>query len=341
MIHSLYVGDIYILRGCDLADFDYFGLGEVVRQYNFQDKDKNVRAYITYMLNRLMTMFEYEGLPDTIPHRMLEIYIMVNGHSVIIEHEGNLYVCFGGWGGKPNEYYMPENYIVANPYLNLFKTYTIDEDCVLINNDSMYFGLMPMLRRYATTLVENDLSMFMVDVNSRICALIDAQDDKTRLSAEKYLKDILDGKFGVIGSTAFFEGVRTQPYGEHNTQLLTDLIEYQQYTKASWFNEIGLNANYNMKRESLNSNESQLNDDMLLPLIDDMYQCRKAWIEKVNEKYGTNISIKWGSSWANNERELELEQEIMESQVDEGGVDDDTDIRETRDDGDDVPTDDI
>lgn len=304
-----------------MADFDYFGLGEYVREYDFSDKRNNTRAYITYMINRMMTMFDYEGLPDTIPKRMLEIYMMVNGHSVIVEHNDNLYVCFGGWGGEPNEYYIPQNYIVANPYLKLFKTYTIDVDCVLINNDSMYYGLLPLFRRYATSLVENDLSMYMVDVNSRITALIEAQDDKTELSAEKYLKDIIDGKLGVIASNSFFNGVKAQPYGEHNNQRLTELIEYEQYIKASWFNDIGLNANYNMKREAINSNESQLNDDMLLPLIDDMYQCRVAWIDKVNEMYGTNISIKWGSSWENNQIELELEQEILEKEANGGGND--------------------
>lgn len=304
-----------------LADFDYFGLGEVVREYDFSDKRNNTKAYITYMINRMMTMFEYDGLPDTIPKRMLEIYMMVNGHSVIVEHNDNLYVCFGGWGGEPNEYYIPQNYIVANPYLNLFNTYTIDVDCVLINNDSMYYGLLPLFRRYATSLVENDLSMYMVDINSRITALIEAQDDKTELSAEKYLKDIVDGKLGVIASNSFFNGVKAQPYGEHNNQRLIELIEYEQYIKASWFNDIGLNANYNMKREAINSNESQLNDDMLLPLIDDMYQCRVAWIDKVNEMYGTDISIKWGSSWENNNIELELEQEILKKEANGGDND--------------------
>lgn len=322
-----------------MADFDYFGLGDVIRQYDFKNKNDNVRHYITYMINRVMTMFEYDGLPDTIPKRMLELYMMINGHSVIIEHENNLYVCFGGWGGEPNEYYIPRNYIVANPYLNLFKTYTINEDCVLVYNDSMYYGLMPLFRKYATALVENDLSLNIVDINSRIVALIDAPDDKTRLSAEKYLHDVVNGEFGVIASNAFLDGVRTAPYGDKNDRRITDLIEYEQYLKASWFNDIGLNANYNMKRESITANESQLNDDMLLPLIDDMMQCRQQWIDKVNEMYGTNITVRFSSSWANNEIELELEQELLEKQI-EGGDENEHDNTATYNDESDLPNDD-
>ena len=297
-------------------DFNFFGLGGIDRRYDFKNKKKAVKSYVTYMMNRVQSMFKYEGLPDTIPQKMIEIYIMTNGHSVIIEHEGELYVCFGSWGGEPNEYYIPRNYIVANPYLNLFKTYTIGEDCVLAHNDSLFYGLMPMFHRYAELLVENDITMRMVDINSRIAALIDAKDDSTEASARKYLADIEAGENGVIASSAFFDGITTQPYGEHNYQRLTDLIEFHQYMKASWFNELGLNANYNMKREAITSNESQLNDDMLLPLIDDMMNCRKLWIEQVNDLFGVNWSIDWASSWEDNIEETELAQEIMEAEAD-------------------------
>ena len=306
-----------------MADFDLFGLGNGFKAYDFTDKDYARKSYIYYMLNRVMSMFKYEGLPDTIPQKYLELYMMVNGHAVIVKHEGELYVCFGGWGGEPDAYYVPRNYIVANPYLKLFKTYTIGEDCVLVHNDSLYYGLMPMFRRYASQLVENDITMRMVDINSRIVALIDAPDDASRASAEKYLMDIEAGRNGVCGSNAFWDGITTQPYGEHNYQRLTDLIEYQQYTKASWFNELGLNSNYNMKREAITSNESQLNDDMLLPLIDDMMNCRKKWIEEVNAMFGTEISIDWASSWKDNQIETELAQESMVAEI--GSIHDNSD----------------
>lgn len=319
-----------------MNDFNFYGLGDFVKPYDFKNKKDNQTSYMIYMLNRVMQMFDYTNLPDTLPKKMIELYTMVNGHAVVVKHEGNLYVCFGGFAGEPDEYYVPKQYIVANPYLKLFKTYTIGEDCVLLKNDTMLYGLMPLFRRYASALVENDLTMNMVDINSRIAALIDAPDDATRVSAEKFLSDMEEGKNGVIASSAFFDGIRAQPYGEHNYQRLTDLIEYQQYMKASWFNELGLNANYNMKREAITSNESQLNDDMLLPLIDDMLECRQTAWNEVNEMFGTDISVNWGSTWEDNAEELELSQELLEAQIEdlEGGDDnveqqDDSDSSET------------
>lgn len=311
--------------------FNFYGLGDFVKHYNFKDKRKNTQSYIVYMLNRVMQMFDYDGLPDTIPKRMIELYTMVNGHSVVVKHNDNLYVCFGGFAGEPDEYYMPKQYIIANPYLKLFKTFTIDEDCVLVKNDSMLYGLMPMFNRYASVLVENDITMNMVDINSRVAALIDARDDATKVSAEKFLKDMEDGNNGIIASSAFFDGLRSQPYSEHTYQLLTELIEYHQYMKASWFNELGLNANYNMKREAITADESQLNDDMLLPLIDDMLECREIAVDKINTMFGTNISVSFGSAWEDNMEELEASQSLLEAQIDnlEGGDNYDEDSSET------------
>ena len=76
-----------------------------------------------------------------------------------------------------------------------------------------------------------------------------------------------------------------------------------------------------MKREAITANESQLNDDMLLPLIDDMLNCRKAFCDRINHMYGTDITVDWSSAWKNNDVELNLVQELMESEI-EGGDND-------------------
>lgn len=267
--------------------------------YNFVDKGESLADNIGYMLSRCQSMFRYKGLPDTVPKRDLELLLQTNGNVCFSEVSGDLYAFTGGMGGEPNVYYRPTKYTVANPALKLSKTFTIDVDCVVVPNDSMYMGLLPLHRRYATKLVENDITMLLASVNMRTTALISAADDTTKASAETFLKQMYEGKLGVIGERAMFESLKIQPYtgaGADNT--LTNLIEMHQYIKASWFNELGLNANYNMKREAINSNESQLNEDALAPLIDDMLECRQAGLEKVNAMFGTNISVELASSWS-------------------------------------------
>lgn len=280
-------------------------------RYNFKNKNQNVSQYVSYMLARTQSMFEYEGLPDSIPQRNLELMLQTNGNVCIAEYEGTLYAFTGGLGGEPNVYYMPTLYVVANPALEMSKTYTIDEDCVVIPSDSMFLGLLPLCKKYATQMVENDMSMNIVDIMARVVSLLSASSDSTRKSAELYLEKLEKGEFGVIADPVFLDGIRSQPISATSYNAMSPLIEYQQYIKASWLADIGLNANFNMKREALNSSESALNQDALLPFVDDMLRCRKVALEKVNAMFGTNISVRLASSWEDNHIEVDAEHEAM------------------------------
>ena len=101
--------------------------------------------------------------------------------------------------------------------------------------------------------------------------------------------------------------------------------------KASCFNEIGLNANYNMKREYIGHNEVSLNDDFLLPLVDNMIKNRKIAIDKINSMYDTNIEIDYASAWkvthAENEKEVAISEQISSGVNVESVSDSDMSIR--------------
>lgn len=275
------------------------------------NKGQMLSSYIRYFLARLQSMFKYDGLPETIPAKWLEHYLLTNGNALIAQaDDGELYAFTGGLGGDPNVYYIPNNYIVANPYLNLTKTYSIDSgvnkgDAVLIYNDTYSQGLLPMLNRYCSQLVENDITLSIADILARATINISAADDKTKNSAELWLKRLREGKLSVIAEKAFIEGLNIREFKDVADSLIP-LIEYHQYIKASLFNELGLNSNYNMKRESINSNESQLNDDMLHPLIDDMLRERKEGIDRVNALFGLNIKVDFSSAWLENEKEEQM-----------------------------------
>ena len=294
-------------------------------QYDFDrpiDKSAALDSYVFQYLNRLQSMFKYTGLPDTIPAKWLEHYLLVNGSCIFVMDGEDLIVTTGGWGGMPNRYYVPTEYIVSNPYVKeqTRKTYTIDEDCVLIRNDAYAVGIMPLLMRYATQLVENDVTMNIADILARATLTITALSGRDRESVEQWLRRIRRGELAAIGELPAMIGnqdrnVNIQPF-QSTASTLTDLIEYHQYLKAGLFNELGLNSNYNMKRESINSNESQLNDDMLHPFIDEMLKERREALEKVNEMFGTNISVDFDSAWKDNEIENAAAIDTIEEQTD-------------------------
>lgn len=303
-----------------------FWYPELNEKYTFDEEvDKGIllTSYINYFLARLQSMFIYNGLPDSIPQKWLENYLLVNGSCVWIDTDEGLIVTRAGIGGKPDKYYIPTECIVTNPYINqkYNRTYTRDEDCVLMVNDTYAQGILPLLKKYCSMLVENDITMNIADIMSRAALILSAADDQTKASAELFLKRLWEGKLGVIGESPFLVANQDNSLTVNKLSgadsIITNLIEYHQYLKASLFNELGLNSNYNMKRESINSNESQLNDDMLHPLIDNMLECRREALEKVNAMFGTNITVDFNSAWESNEIEEAAAVDAMEAEVDQ------------------------
>lgn len=311
-----------------MQPFDDIWTGEnLARIYDFTDKNRAHKHYMGVWLRRTQQLFKWNGLPDTIPQNMLELYLQLYGHCLIVRKDGELYACFGNWGGEPDPYYIPTEYVIANPYLNLYKTFILGIDCELAQNDSLYIGISRLISRYTSLMVECDISLRLALINARTSAIISAKDDNTFDSAVKFLQDMEDGKISPITSQAFIESLAVSPYASSGrAEHITDIIETTQYLKASLFNDLGLQANYNMKRESINSDEAQLNDDALLPLIDDMLECRKNLCERVNSQFGESWSVEFNSAWADNQIELDAKQgQILDGALDDepegGGTD--------------------
>lgn len=296
------------------------------------DKKRSISEYVRRMFSRTNQMFEYTGLPDTIPHQQLELYLQINGDICFTEIDGNLYALSGNAGGAPDPYYRRTYYVVANPALNISKTLRIinhlspwgrqdyQGECVYMKNDTNAMGLLYMFSRYATQQAENDISIRSAQINARHQAFIAASTDSELESANAYIKGLVDGKLQAVAEKPFLDGIKTANLSVQSSNTIIQLIELQQYLKASWFNEIGLNANFNMKREYLSTEELRASTDTLLPLIDDMLTCRQEAIESVNSTYGTNIAVKKNSAWEQKQLEQDTAQKAAENAAKMGGV---------------------
>lgn len=256
-----------------------------------------VMSFIENTLAKTQAMFVYEGLPDTVPAEELERLLQTEGNAFFAKVNGDLYALQGAAGGEPDPYNRPTIYTVANPALKLNKSYKIGVDGVFIKNDTNGNSLLPLIGKFAVLYTDGVISLNTASILTRITMLISAGDDKTKQSADEFLKKILDGDFSVIGENAFFKGVNMQTAATSNTQYITQLVELVQYYKANMLNELGLNANYNMKRERLNTGEVAMNVDVLLPYVDNMLHERQKALKKVNEMFGTEITLRLGSSW--------------------------------------------
>ena len=280
--------------------------------------DKLSEYYIKDTLIRTQKMFNYNNLPKTIPKEQLELLLQRNGYAVITKVNGELYAFYGGLGGEPNEYYLPTIATVANPALKFSKSMIIDKECVVIKNDVMFMGLMPLIQSTSYLLAQADISFKYALINGRMKAIVTAPNDEVKASLDEMFRQIEKGSsLKVVVDDDLMNELKVSPYGTNDNGI--DIIELKQYIIGSFYQKLGIQSNFNMKREALNSAESALNDDILYPLIDEMLEQRQKGVEKINELYGTNISVELSSIWKQlrDQEEQAVNNEDKENKKDE------------------------
>lgn len=265
--------------------------------YDYLEKKRNIGIENEITYNKTMAMFKYHNLPDSIPCYELENLLQKNGFACVAKVESELYAFDGGLGGEPDVYYRPTICTVANPALNLSKDFVINKDCVIVKNDSNMVGLSHTISKYNTLITENEITILIALINSRMSIIFSGADSATKTSAEQYLNMIKQGKLGVISDNAFLESLSINMGNNTRNNVFEDLIRLNMYLKASLNNSIGLNSNTALKKERLITAEIDVNNTSLYPLIDDMLECRRIGVEKINELFGTEITVELNSSW--------------------------------------------
>jgi hypothetical protein len=268
------------------------------------NKESLFDSYVLYFFDKCFSIFDIKGLPKSMSKHNILRLLFSYGWCVVPNEKikENIYAFTGGLGGVYNAYYEPTQVVISNPYLNFDKTLTIqdDKDAVLIRNDTYLMGLYPLINKYATIMTECDLSLRLGVINTRKVNTFVADTQSVKDAFDNYNKAVEDGiQPSAIVSNAFLQGQDglkdvQQPVRVSN---LKDLIELKQYCVASLWNEIGVNANYNMKRESINESESGLNEQALIPFIQDMLNNLKEGFKKVNEIHNLNISVELSPMW--------------------------------------------
>lgn len=279
------------------------------------DKSYIQSLYIKRFLTLTNEMFKYENLPKTIPQKDLEFILQTNGCVTITKVNGELYALRGNLGGIGNEYYHPTLSVVANPYLKYNATLEIGKDCEVILNDCMYSGLYPEIQHYSNLLAECDISFKFACINIRIPSIVSATDSSSYESAKKFFKQVEDGaNIGVILDDDFKDKLSVYNYAE-NSSSIVHLIELKQYIIGTFYNNLGIQSQFNMKREAINEAEALLSQDTLFPLTDEMLEMRKQGVERINKMFGTNIEVDYSGVWKDLRQNREQAYELQESVI--------------------------
>lgn len=263
--------------------------------YSATNKAENVRNIIDGVLNKTLTMFLYTNLPDTIPIEELEKILQLSGAGFVTMIDDQLVVLKGSYSYDEVDIYNRPYKI--NCYLPDKKTYKMFNisDGVIIKNDYLERGLLPIFKKWGYLINESELTLIIANRYKRMVKTFIANDDPTAESVRTYLTKVDSGESSVITGNILWDSIKID--GESNTNTLHELIEYDNYIKSELYKEIGLYSNDNMKKERLISSEVENGMNSIYPLVDNMLNCRKQSIDKINKQFNTNISVEFTSSW--------------------------------------------
>lgn len=299
--------------------------------YQF-DKKKLIRDNYYMMLDKTAQMFEYSGLPATIPKVALELLLQTEGSAVIwrvppeytpvgygmsfqysslvtkdsdTSDSTNLYAFSTSLAEAPDPYHEPFKVIVTNVGFNpsISETLVLNKDCVLIRNDTYMRGLHYLHRKYAYLLAEAEVSLRSTLICLRDQLTFVAKTEPQRAAVAKYITDRENGVPGSILAPDLGTPLEAiQADGRTNSVELA--VNGRQAIYAAWYNEIGLNPSFSLKREYTSAQEIDTNTDLLVPTVDDMLECRRLACESINAMFGTNISVRKSSAWAIKEEQI-------------------------------------
>lgn len=300
---------------------------------------KNVRTpeethnyYVAMLTNRILKMFEWQGLPDSVDVDFLNYTLINVGKVCWTMMNGSLYSLFGNVGGEPNEYYFPTKFIIANPILGS-KTVNIGVDGVVMYNSTIERFIRPveyeaplkaLIDITAQQLTECTISALTACKNIRAALFVSARDDNTKQAAELALRKIYDGDPATVFKDKVIESLKITPnpaIGE-SAQALKECREQYQFHLGQFYNAIGVSYNTNTKRERLITAEVETADDTLMINIADMLYQRQKACDAINAMFDTSISVDFSEEWKKIEKAVEPE--VSPAKQDEEVSEDDT-----------------
>lgn len=327
-----------------------------------QRKSRLVSQNLDWLLNKTAVMFEYENLPPTIPQIALERLLQwcgscviwrvpsahtpvgygasFNASSLVDQTNSNLYAFKYTLADAPDPYDEPYRVVITSPgfFPTISETLEINKDVAIIRNDTNYVGLYHLHRKYAELMAEAEISLRSTLLVLRDQLLFIAKTEKQRKAVERYIASRDLGEPSFIASQDLGTPLETVVQNTHSNAVEL-AVNGLQAIKAAWYNEIGLDPSFSLKREYTSAQEIDTNTDLLMPIIDDMYESRRIGIENVNVLFGTNIVVKKSSAWRLKEKTIELGQslekanvELTKAQADAAGLVDQTDNIESGDD---------
>ncbi len=241
------------------------------------------------LFERLMRLFIYDGIGEEIDQKEIEERLYIAGHCGIADYKGELTAFFGDFFGPTKYQDEFTNYTVECPIYS--GTYTIGEDIVVINNNSLRNPSLEHVNHYAYLLAHNEVTLIKLLIEARDSGGVPkAATEKAKQSLLSYQAAMFEGKIQVVSDLAGI-GVEYLGADRHTALRIAEVWETRKDLIKSFYADIGVRASFDKKSNAV-IDEVTSDTSMLLYNVSDMLEARKKGCEKVNKMFGRNWSVR-------------------------------------------------
>lgn len=275
-----------------------FGQEMILDHFNIQPSVVKGRANAgTEYYKRLL----YTKIFSTLDFKLPEAW-KKNYFRYWLFHFGSIAVIYTnefGWVAQPYSileldiYYNPKTIQVYNQFIKTPKIGAVDVNAGIIKCMDDFFGLDDIVTRYATDLAQCDRSIEVNLMNSNVTAFFKANSKKDADAIKDAYAQATTGKpFVVVNKEVMDDdAIETLLPNVRNNFIVNDLMQARRGILNAFLTEIGIrNANYD-KRERLNSQEVNENNDETSAIISVIYDNIKSSMERINAISGLGLDV--------------------------------------------------
>lgn len=250
-------------------------------------------AYYYYwfeqLFERVMRLFVWT-IPDelNLPAKEIEQRLLIDGKCAISKYDGELTAFFCSFF-EPTKYLDEWKKITVRCPIYA-GTRTLGVDAIVIDNTSLRNNTVELMHHYATLLAHCEVTLVGALVDSRDSGGVPvAGNEKTKQSVTQYLARKYNGQFGTITDASNI-GLEMVGVNRGTKQSVKDIMEVRSALLKGFYSDIGVRSAF---EKNNNAVEAEVISDtsLLLLNLSDMLECRKRGADKVNEMFGTSISV--------------------------------------------------
>lgn len=278
---------------------------QLANMYPVADVSTGFDYWFYKLLAFCLSIFEYDGLPESLPSRELELLLILQGYATPFY-----------WDGKPvaipthiydfDIYYTPTCGTYGNPIIPYKRLYFQNNDkhtqnAVLMfnsdiktnvfNNYTIEGGLLTLICRYARRLADIESSENIYTVKTRFGTVPVAGKDSVRDSIKNFINNISAGKLDTITDDAIINCFRGVEFGNVTGENLMSFQTARDKIIEQFMRDIGVKF-ANQKKAQVNNDEIQSDEQLLLVSLEDMLKTRQQGINDFNKFFGTSATVK-------------------------------------------------